>query len=53
MNNYSLDQLLSQPETPEWFNYPEEFLRIVDQGLLDFDPWIFYKATPFALGLEV
>ena len=34
------ENLLKQTELPEWFNYPREFLRIVDQGLLDFDPWI-------------
>ncbi|BCL73503.1 hypothetical protein TUMSATVNIG1_54790 [Vibrio nigripulchritudo] len=32
--------LLSESELPSWFNYPREFLRIIDQGLLDFDPWI-------------
>lgn len=35
-----MDQLLSKNELPEWFSYPEEFLRIIEQGLLDFDPWI-------------
>lgn len=34
------EQLLTANELPEWFNYPQNFLRIVDQGLLDFDPWI-------------
>lgn len=40
MNNCSLDQLFTRSESPGWFHYPEQFLRIVDQGLLDFDPWI-------------
>ncbi len=35
-----MDSLLSDEELPGWFNYPEEFLRIIEQGLLDFDPWI-------------
>ena len=35
-----MEQLLAKPELPEWFDYPQEFLRIVDQNLLDFDPWI-------------
>ena len=35
-----MEQLLSKDEMPDWFNYPEEFLRIIEQGLLDFDPWI-------------
>lgn len=34
------EQLLNESELPIWFNYPQEFLRIVDQRLLDFDPWI-------------
>lgn len=34
------EQLLNKNEAPEWFNYPHEFLRVVEQGLLDFDPWI-------------
>ena len=35
-----MEQLLEESERPEWFSYPREFLRIVDQNLLDFDPWI-------------
>ena len=35
-----MEQLLNKNELPEWFNYSEDFLRIVEQGLLDFDPWI-------------
>lgn len=33
-------KLLDKEILPDWFSYPENFLRIVDQGLLDFDPWI-------------
>ena len=34
-------KLLTQAEKPEWFDYPQDFLRIVEeQKLLDFDPWI-------------
>ena len=33
--------LLTQTERPKWFDYPQDFLRIVEeQKLLDFDPWI-------------
>lgn len=32
--------LLNPEELPSWFSYSEEFLRIINQGLLDFDPWI-------------
>ncbi len=35
-----MDQLLEKTELPEWFDYPREFMRLVDQNLLDFDPWI-------------
>lgn len=33
-------QLLSTNEIPDWFSYPPQFLRIVEQGLLNFDPWV-------------
>ena len=33
-------ELLENKVLPEWFSYPKNFLRIVGQGLLDFDPWI-------------
>lgn len=33
-------QLLNQKDVPSWFSYPDEFVRIVNQGLLDFSPWI-------------
>jgi hypothetical protein len=39
-----MKQLLNTNELPDWFNYPEDFSRIVDQGLLDFDPWIILQA---------
>lgn len=35
-----MEQLLSKKELPDWFSYPDEFKRIVGQGLIDFDPWI-------------
>lgn len=35
-----MSQLLTKNELPEWFSYPFEFLKIVEQGLLNFDPWI-------------
>ena len=35
-----MKKLLNKNEVPEWFNYSPGFLRIVDQKLLDFDPWI-------------
>ncbi|MBD2816894.1 hypothetical protein ID850_19725 [Xenorhabdus sp. Flor] len=33
-------QLLTKQEVPEWFVYPRQFLRIIEQNLLNFDPWI-------------
>jgi hypothetical protein len=35
-----MERLLNESEFPKWFNYPQEFLRLIDQNLLDFDPWI-------------
>lgn len=35
-----MNKLLSENELPEGFIYPSDFLRIVQQGLVDFDPWI-------------
>lgn len=35
-----MNKLLDQNELPVGFSYPTEFIRIVEQGLLDFDPWI-------------
>lgn len=31
--------LLPNSETPEWFSYPNEFIRIVETGLVLFRPW--------------
>ena len=35
-----MEQLLLEKELPVGFSYPDEFKRIVLQGLLDFDPWL-------------
>ena len=35
-----MGQLLNEKELPVGFYYPDDFKRIVSQGLLDFDPWI-------------
>jgi len=32
--------LLEKNELPDWFQYPSEFLILINQNLLDFDPWI-------------
>jgi len=32
--------LLEKNELPQDFVYPNEFLKIVEQGLIDFDPWV-------------
>jgi hypothetical protein len=31
--------LLNEKEYPENFNYPHQFLRIVELGLIDLEPW--------------
>lgn len=33
-------ELLDEHELPTTFAYPEEFLTIVKQGLIDFEPWV-------------
>ena len=38
-----MNTLLTPQELPESFTYPEEFLRIINQGLIDFDPWIILR----------
>lgn len=32
--------LIESDLLPSWFEYPKEFLTLVNQNLLDFDPWI-------------
>ncbi|MBF0298342.1 MAG: hypothetical protein HQK51_06455 [Oligoflexia bacterium] len=31
--------LIGKEDIPSWFQYPPQFLRIIDQNLIDFDPW--------------
>ncbi len=33
-------EILNKAELPLEFEYPSEFMKIVNQGLLDLDPWI-------------
>ena len=33
-------KLLLEEEKPAWFNYPDGFLRMINQNLVNFDPWI-------------
>ncbi|WP_026556132.1 hypothetical protein [Arthrobacter sp. 35W] len=33
------DSLLAPSELPPEFTYPPEFLRVVEQGLLELEPW--------------
>ncbi len=40
-----MKELMEGSELPSWFNYPKEFLRIVEQGLLDLDPWVILQAN--------
>jgi hypothetical protein len=32
--------ILQNNELPDWFEYPSEFKVLIEQNLLDFDPWI-------------
>lgn len=47
-----MEQLLTKTEIPEWFSYPREFLRIVEQNLLNFDPWIILEGERLRAALE-
>lgn len=31
--------ILEQHELPTWFTYPEEYLRLVEQNVIDLTPW--------------
>jgi hypothetical protein len=31
--------VLTERELPKWFKYPQQFLRIVELGLLNLEPW--------------
>lgn len=31
--------LIEKKKLPEWFEYPESFLKIVEQNLIDLSPW--------------
>ncbi len=35
-----MERLLKEDELPDWFDYPHELLRIVNQEIIDLDPWI-------------
>lgn len=34
-----MPDLLTESERPSWFNYPRHFMRAVELGILDLDPW--------------
>jgi hypothetical protein len=36
--------LLDRDLLPSWFEYPKELLTLINQNLLDFDPWIILSA---------
>ncbi len=44
--------LLNKIELPEWFDYPSDFLTVVDQGLVNFDPWIILTNERLRLRFE-
>ena len=39
-----MSQLLPPAELPADFGYPGKFLRVVDQGLVDLEPWMILQA---------
>lgn len=32
--------LLDEKIKPEWFTYPDEFMVLINQNLIDFTPWV-------------
>ncbi len=44
--------LLSNKELPAWFEYPTEYKLLIEQNLLDFDPWIILNNDRIKIRLE-
>lgn len=38
-----MNYYLSKEELPTWFNYPKEFIRLVDQSITNLTPWYFIE----------
>lgn len=38
-----MSELLPPAELPAAFGYPGEFLRVVDRGLVDLEPWLILR----------
>ena len=44
--------LLRDELLPDWFTYTEELIVLLDQNLLDFDPWIILTEERLATRFE-
>jgi len=38
-DNTEMNDLINKNNLPEWFEYPNSFLKIVEQNLIDLSPW--------------
>jgi hypothetical protein len=47
-----MENVVIEAETPDWFEYPKEFLRLVDQGILTFEPWFLLRGRQFSERLK-
>lgn len=41
-----MSMFLTEKELPKWFNYPQQFLRIVELGLVNLEPWTVLMDEP-------
>ena len=35
-----MEKILKDKELPSWFHYPQEFLKLIELGLVNFEPWV-------------
>ena len=44
--------LLHSPDLPEWFEYPSQFIRVVELGLTNLEPWHVLDGEEISLLLD-
>lgn len=47
-----MDGLLTAADLPDGFEYPRQFIRVVELGLTDLEPWRIVEAEELALRLD-
>lgn len=45
-------ELLTSEELPEGFEYPSEYLRVVDLGLIDLEPWWLFDGDSLRIRMK-